>query len=597
MIRTAKRKFEKKLAEGGQKDGATKRKFYAYVKQRTKTRTSIGPLKDREGKVVKEDKDMAGIFNTFFSSVFTREDVGNIPEPEPQHQGRFLREVSVTVKKVKDKIQKLRKGAAAGPDGLGPQILQELKDIIASPLATIMRRSLKGGTVPKDWKTANVTPIYKKGNKSSPGNYRPVSLTSVCGRILESIIKDEVVDHLERNKLIKKSQHGFMRGKSCTSNLLAFLDKVTAAVDNGEAVDVVYLDFAKAFDKVPVERLLKKVEAHGISGQILRWIGAWLRNREQRVVLNGEASDWAAVLSGVPQGSVLRPLLFLIFINDLDEAAVARFIFKFADDTKVAQPAQTEEDCAVLQESLDGLVQWAERWGMAFNVQKCKVMHLGHANRKHVYTMNGAVLEETEEERDLGVMISNKLKPGTQCAKAARTAAAVLGQISRAFHFKDRYVFVQLYKQYVRPHLEFAVQAWSPWAAADKEVLEAVQRRMVRMVSGLRSTEYEDRLKELGMTTLEERRHQADMAMMFKTMRGVDGQKEEWFTPAAAGQRRTHVADDPLNVRLAHGRLELRKNFFTVRCTEHWNNVPGEIKNLRSVESFKKAYATHRQLS
>ena len=587
----------KKLAEGGQKDGATKRKFYAYVKQRTKTRTSIGPLKDREGKVVKEDKDMAGIFNTFFSSVFTREDVGNIPEPEPQHQGRFLREVSVTVKKVKDKIQKLRKGAAAGPDGLGPQILQELKDIIASPLATIMRRSLEEGTVPKDWKTANVTPIYKKGNKSSPGNYRPVSLTSVCGRILESIIKDEVVDHLERNKLIKKSQHGFMRGKSCTSNLLAFLDKVTAAVDNGEAVDVVYLDFAKAFDKVPVERLLKKVEAHGISGQILRWIGAWLRNREQRVVLNGEASDWAAVLSGVPQGSVLGPLLFLIFINDLDEAAAARFIFKFADDTKVAQPAQTEEDCAVLQESLDGLVQWAERWGMAFNVQKCKVMHLGHANRKHVYTMNGAVLEETEEERDLGVMISNKLKPGTQCAKAARTAAAVLGQISRAFHFKDRYVFVQLYKQYVWPHLEFAVQAWSPWAVADKEVLEAVQRRMVRMVSGLRSTEYEDRLKELGMTTLEERRHQADMAMMFKTMRGVDGQKEEWFTPAAAGQRRTRVADDPLNVRLAHGRLELRKNFFTVRCTEHWNNVPGEIKNLRSVESFKKAYATHRQLS
>jgi len=547
--------------------------------------------------VVKEDKDMAGIFNTFFSSVFTREDVGNIPEPEPQHQGRFLREVSVTVKKVKDKIQKLRKGAAAGSDGLGPQILQELKDIIASPLATIMRRSLEEGTVPKDWKTANVTPIYKKGNKSSPGNYRPVSLTSVCGRILESIIKDEVVDHLERNKLIKKSQHGFMRGKSCTSNLLAFLDKVTAAVDNGEAVDVVYLDFAKAFDKVPVERLLKKVEAHGISGQILRWIGAWLRNREQRVVLNGEASDWAAVLSGVPQGSVLGPLLFLIFINDLDEAAAARFIFKFADDTKVAQPAQTEEDCAVLQESLDGLVQWAERWGMAFNMQKCKVMHLGHANRKHVYTMNGAVLEETEEERDLGVMISNKLKPGTQCAKAARTAAAVLGQISRAFHFKDRYVFVQLYKQYVWPHLEFAVQAWSPWAVADKEVLEAVQRRMVRMVSGLRSTEYEDRLKELGMTTLEERRHQADMAMMFKTMRGVDGQKEEWFTPAAAGQRRTRVADDPLNVRLAHGRLELRKNFFTVRCTEHWNNVPGEIKNLRSVESFKKAYATHRQLS
>ena len=291
MIRKAKRNFEKKIADGSAKDGISKRKFFSYVKRRTKCRSSIGPLRDGEGLVISDSKAMSTTFNNYFSSVFTREDAENVPEPEQRHQGQTLNEVKVTVKKVRKKIRSLRRGAAAGPDKIGPQLLQELVDVISSPLATVMRKTLEDGSVPDDWKTANVSPIFKKGAKHDPANYRPVSLTSVCCKMLEAIIKDEVVSHLERYKLIRSSQHGFIQGKSCASNLLSFLDKITVAADNSEAADVVFLDFAKAFDKVPVKRLLRKVRAHGIGGQLYRWIKAWLTDRWQRVVLNGKVLD------------------------------------------------------------------------------------------------------------------------------------------------------------------------------------------------------------------------------------------------------------------------------------------------------------------
>ena len=503
-IRTAKWNFEKRLASGGEKNRVTKRQFYAYVKQRTKCRPSIGPLKDRSGRVVQEERAMVDLFNEFFSSVFTREDVSIIPELQQQNQGDMLSEVKITTKKVKEKIRKLRKGAAAGPDKIGSKLLHELIEEVSSPLATDMRKTLEDGAVPEDWRMANVKPIYKKGAKHSPGNYHPVSLTSVCCKMMESILKDDIVEHLRKQNLINTSQYGFMQGKSCTSNLLSFLEKVTASVDSGVPVDVVYLDFAKAFDRVPVERLLKKVRAQGIRGKLYNWISAWLKDRWQRVVLNGTTSGWMAVLSGVPQGSVLGPLLFLIIIIYLNqEAARAAIVIKFADDTKVAQPISCKQDRDALQAALDGLVGWVDRWGMAFNVAKCKVMHIGHGNPRHAYAMQNMDLATTEEERDLGVITSSKLKPSAQCNKAAKTAQSVLGQLARAFHFRDHYIFVQLYITYVRPHLEFAVRAWSPWTVADREVPQQVQQRAVRMVSGLQCHNYEERLAELNLTTLE----------------------------------------------------------------------------------------------
>ena len=278
--------------------------------------------------------------------------------------------------------------------------------------------------------------------------------------------------HLEENMLMNPSQHGFMPGKSCATNLLEFFEVVTRTVDDGKNMDIIFLDFAKAFDKVPKERLLAKLAAHGIGGQVLHWVWSWLTARSQRVVLNGEASELAAVEPGVPQGSVLGPILFDIFINDIDLlVAMIDILRKFADDTKLGKIILTVEDGKVLQDCLDKLVEWADKWGMKFNTGKCKVMHIGTSNQEIQYTMGGTVLESTDTERDIGVLVSSSMKPTKQGQMAAQTASSVLGQITRAFYYRDRKTFVKLYKQYVRPHLEFAVTAWSPWTEAARIVL------------------------------------------------------------------------------------------------------------------------------
>ena len=170
--------------------------------------------------------------------------------------------------------------------------------------------------MPQDWRNGNIPPIFKKGSKKEPGNYRPISLTSIPCKVMESIIKDQVVDHLVNNSLLNKSQNGFMKHKSCATNLLEFMEKITLESDNNIPMDIIYLDFSEAFDKVPKHRLIQKLKSHGIEGNVLSWINNWLTGRRQRVIINGEQSTWEPVLSGEPQGSVLGPLAFVIFIND-----------------------------------------------------------------------------------------------------------------------------------------------------------------------------------------------------------------------------------------------------------------------------------------
>jgi len=586
-IRNAKRKEEKKLAN---EKGRNSKPFYNYIKRRTKTRTPVGPLKTEEGVAVTDPLEMAEMINEFFVSVFTREEANDVPEPKKRPVPRKMRRMWITSAKVKKKIKELNPNSAPGPDGITPKLLKNCCEEISPILAMIYRKSVKKGEVPTEWKQANVVPIFKKGSKAKPGNYRPVSLTCIPCKIVESIIRDELVEHLERNSLVSKAQHGFMRNRSCTTNLLEFFETVTEKADKGKAMDIIYLDFAKAFDKVPHKRLVKKLEAFGVSKEVVEWIEEWLRKRQNRVVVDGRRSTWKEVLSGVPQGSVLGPILFVIFINDLeDEILKEQLMRMFADDTKVGQVVESEEERQQLQETLERLVEWTKRWGMAFNVEKCHVMHVGRNNAHHQYSMNGKELKRTVCERDVGVLIAENLKPTEHCKKAVRTAGAVLTQILKAFHFRDRHTYMNLYMQYVRPHLEYAAPAWSPWTREDTENIERVQERAVRQVSGLKGTSYQEKLQELGMQTLEERRREMDRVQAFKILRGIDKvDKNQWFQMVGT-DRTTRARQGADTLQIARSQHEFRRQFFSQRAARDWNSLPAEARACLNVKTFKAA--------
>ena len=478
----------------------------------------------------------------------------------------------------------LKSNKAPGPDNIHPAVLRECCDVLSVPLSIIFSKCFDAGVVPSDWRIANVTPIFKKGNHSLPCNYRPISLTSVVCKVMESIVKDAVLDHLLGNGLLNLSQHGFLPKRSCVSNLLEFLDDVTKHVDASHNVDAIYLDFQKAFDKVPLGRLMLKTRALGVQGKCGSWINSWLLDRSQRVVINGEVSAWKKVTSGVPQGSVLGPLLFLIFINDIDVSIGSR-ICKFADDTKLYRIVDDANDSSLLQSDLDRLISWSHTWQMSFNVSKCKVIHFGSSNLKFNYCMNNTNLDCVDDEKDLGVVVSSSLKPSKQCALAALRANRMLGLIRRNFCFLGREVVLNLYKQLVRPHLEYAIQAWSPFYEKDKFILEQVQRRATRLIPEIKNLPYESRLRILGLTTLALRRVRGDMIQVFKFLSG---------SIALTSCNFLHVSDNSqvtrghsLKLVKEFSRTDIRRFSFSQRVVNEWNSLPEWVVSSNSVLSFK----------
>ena len=589
LIRKSKRNLEINISQQAK---TNPKKFYQYIRSKKTIKDKIGPIKDVNNKLVSDCKNMAVILNTFFQSVFIREDISSLPNIDSMPI-RFINDMlkidEITENDIARHLKILDPNKSTGVDLVSSRLLRECQEELVLPLKLLFNQSLQEGTVPSLWKCANVTPIFKKGNKCEAGNYRPISLTSVVIKILERIIKDKIISFLDRHKLILDSQHGFRNNRSCLTNLLEFYNYVFSNYDERVPSDIIYLDFKKAFDTVPHKRLLIKLKAHGMGNQLCSWVESWLTNRKQRVVINGEASDWLEVTSGVPQGSVLGPLLFLIYINDID-FGVSSKISKFADDTKLGGKALTIGDCESIQKDLDHLSIWSEKWLLKFNKDKCKVMHVGYNNLKHNYKLQGRNLIRVDEEKDLGVIVKSDLKNGSQCMAASRKANIILGFIARNFDCKTPEVITRLYTSLVRPHLEYAVQFWSPFYQKDQNKLESVQRRATKLVPGFRGLQYEERLKRLDMFSLKDRRIRGDLIETFKILKNIDNLNYDNFFELSS---QLLTRNNGLKLKGQRFNTDLRKSYFNVRVIDFWNKLPASVVQASTIAAFKDRLDKH----
>ena len=582
-IRQKKIDYERDLVIGCKK---TSKPLFSYINSKKKTQP-LTCLKTNEG-MISDDTRIAEELSNFFQSVFTRP-TGNaghyqVPSDDP-HFSPFFTENDVF-----KCLSELKTDSSPGPDGIHPLLLKNCATSISKPLFLLFCSSLRTGIFPSQWKDANVVPLHKGGCQSSPDNYRPVCLLSSIGKVFEKIVSRFLTNFLSDTNFIHQSQHGFVKGKSCLTNLLCGINHWSLALDKRQSCDVIYLDFKKAFDTVDHCVLLNKLEKLKLPSFLFRWLGSYLNNRRFRVSLRGSFSSWSCAPSGVPQGSVLGPTLFNIFINDLPSYLRYSFCLLFADDLKIYRTINSASDYLLLQSDLNAVAAWAKENRMSFNISKSAVLHLGYNNHTFVYFLNDQQISPKESIKDLGIIVDRKLNFHQQSAHAAKKAISTASWIFKSFSFLTRHLFSILYKVFVRPNLEYCIQAWRPHLKKSIDVLEKTQRKITKWCPGISHYSYENRLQLLDLPTLNNRYDRGDLIETFKILKQhYNISPNSFFTMSRDDRTRGHS----LKLFQDKYHTDTRKYFFTNRVVHQWNRLPELLISSSSINQWKMRYSDY----
>ena len=571
------------------------RMLFSYINKQRNRKNEIGPFKSGE-EFIYDGKEICEKLVSEFYSQFSK------VSKENENENRFdnfenddLSDIEFGTKDIEDAINELDENSSAGPDGLPAIFLKKTKETISLPLTLLLRKSLDEGKIPDIFKLAYVTPIHKGGSKQKPEQYRPVSLTSHVMKVFERVIKKRIMKHLIENQALNDGQHGFVPGRSTQTQLLAHYNEIYEALMEGKRLDTIFLDFAKAFDKVDHEILLEKVRKHKISGKIGNWIREFLRNRKFRVVANGCTSEEENVLSGVPQGTVLAAILFVMMISDIDENVKECIVRSFADDTRVNKKISSDRDREVMQEDLEAIYNWATKNKMKFNENKFEQM--AHGNVVDVElgsykSPSGEEIEIKKTAKDLGVTATDDLLFKEHINKIINSSKIVMGMLLRSFSIREKEPMIKLFNTYIKSKLEYCCIVWSPVQQTYIAELENIQRIFTSKINGMEGLDYHERLKKLNMYSLERRR---DRYFIIYGWQQIEGIKENVLNlkTKCIGRSRNMISN--VIKGYVEGRRLTRKDITSIhncparRVERAFNCIPANIKNITGVqtEAFK----------
>ena len=592
-IRRSKKDYYDKLEDMLTSENPNSKLFWKTSKQLLKIgkiSQNVPTLKLND-EFAETDLQKAEMLNKYFASQsYVNDDNKVLPQPtDVLHDPLYL--FTITPQNTKDVLDNLDASKSCGPDLMSPRLLKEGSSILATPYSILFNSSLQQGEFPSQWKEANVTCIHKKDDRSLPSNYRPISLLCQAGKVMERCVHKELYNYINTHNLLTPFQSGFVPGDSTTLQLIHTYHTFCEAVDSGKEVRVVFCDISKAFDRVWHRGLLYKLSHMGCSESILKWFSSYLTDRRQRVVINGQASQWTFVKAGVPQGSILGPLLFLVYINDIvnDLNASVRL---FADDTSLYIIVENPNTAAVtLNNDLKHISNWANDWLVDFNPSKTFSMLISRkrdsVNHPTLF-MNNIPLKCMSTHKHLGLTFSDTCDWTNHITNITDVAWTRLNLL-RTLKFKiNRRALEKIYFAFIRPVLEYSDSVWDNATTDSKKQLEAIHLEAARIITGatkLCSTE--KLLSDLGWDSLQNRRNKHKLTILYKILNGLTPEYLQFILPPLVQNTTNYNLRNSNNLRSIHANTNLFYNSFFPSTIRAWNDLSEDIKNSPSVAAFK----------
>ena len=568
-------------------DSDSNKLLYKHVKNLRKDQTSIPTLR-HDASVATSDAEKANLLNEYFSSLFNSSDAISFPAPNISNIPP-MPEITLGLNGIIKLCDNLKAHSAAGPDCIPSKFLKFNSVLVSPILLDIFSTSLRTSIIPSDWLSAHVVPIFKKGSRSSPNNYRPISLTSIVSKIFEHILYSQIATHLDKNNFFNPAQHGFLKGRSCQSQLLLTVNDYANVINRAGQTDAIVLDFSKAFDSVPHQGLFAKLSCMNLHTSTLSWIKSFLSHRTQKVVVNGCHSSVSPVVSGVPQGSVLGPLLFLIYINDLPRTVVST-VRLFADDCLIYREIKNPQDHTILQNDLLALEGWSSTWRLKFNVKKCQFMSITNKTKPSLstYRLNNVNLDRVFEFVYLGVTISSKLSWTSHIEYISLKAKRCIHFLQRNLKGASVSSRLKAYIGYVRPILEYSSCVWNPDLACNIDALDSVQRLGIRFIRNdyRRRSSVTQMAQGLNLEPLATRRLTSDLVMVFKIVKNeifIQPNKLLSFNTSSITRGHTYKLYKP------YCRINAFRSSFAYRIISHWNSLQQDLLDSTNSNHFSRS--------